>query len=105
MAGRNCAKCCVFSIVLWLRRLAKSAPKSEVARRTGCPRCRQNLHHAVWREKDLETKIIARFGALFEVGLWCEGGLEAKASKTPGAQDVFLEVQFKLRFAWQAQVF
>ena len=31
--------------------LAKSAPKSEVVRRMGCPRCRQNLHHAVARER------------------------------------------------------
>ena len=28
LAGRNCAKCCVFSIVSWLRRLAKAGPKN-----------------------------------------------------------------------------
>ena len=51
LAGRNCAKCCVFSVVSWLRRLAKVGPKSEVVRRIGCPRCRQNLHHACARER------------------------------------------------------
>ena len=40
-----------FSIVSWLRRLAKSAPKSEVVRRIGCQRCRQDLRHAVARER------------------------------------------------------
>ena len=40
-----------FSIVLRLRRLGKSAPKSGRVRRIGCPRCRQNLHHAVARER------------------------------------------------------
>ena len=43
-----------FSIVSWLRRFAKAAkvgPKSEVVRRIGCPRCRQNLHHACARER------------------------------------------------------
>ena len=28
LAGRNCAKCCVFSIVLWLGSLGKSGPKN-----------------------------------------------------------------------------
>ena len=28
LAGRKCAKCSVFSIVLWLRWLGKSAPKN-----------------------------------------------------------------------------
>ena len=40
-----------FSIVLGLRRLGKSAPKNGRARRKGCQRCRQNLHHAVAREQ------------------------------------------------------
>ena len=40
-----------FSIILWLRRFAKVGPKSEVVRRIGCPRCRQNLHHACARER------------------------------------------------------
>ena len=43
-----------FSIVLWLPRLAKSAPKSGRVRRVGCRRCRQNSHHAAER---------ARFGS------------------------------------------
>ena len=40
-----------FSTGLWLRRLAKSAPKNGRVRRIGYPRCRQNLHHAVARER------------------------------------------------------
>ena len=38
-------------MVLWLRRFAKVGPKSEVVRRIGCPRCRQNLHHACAPER------------------------------------------------------
>ena len=41
----------VFSIVLWLRWLEKSAPKNGRVRRIGCPRCRENLHHACARER------------------------------------------------------
>ena len=40
-----------FSIVSWLRGFAKVGPKSEVVPRIGCPRCRQNLHHACARER------------------------------------------------------
>ena len=40
-----------FPIVLWLRWLGKSAPKNGRVRRIGCPRCRQNLRHAVARER------------------------------------------------------
>ena len=40
-----------FSIVLWLRWLGKSAPKNGRVRRTGCPRCQENLHHACARER------------------------------------------------------
>ena len=65
-----------FSIVLWLRRLAKAAPKSEVVRRIGCPRCRQNLHHAVARE---------RFRSQNRQKLTVSG--------------------FKVRFVWQVQGF
>ena len=32
------------SIVIWLRWLARSAPKNGCPRRIGCPRYRQNLH-------------------------------------------------------------
>ena len=47
LAGRNCAKCCVFP---WFRGF-EGSPKSEVVRRIGCPRRRQNLHHACPRER------------------------------------------------------
>ena len=40
-----------FSVVSWLRRFAKVGPKSEVVRRIGWSRCRQNLHHACARER------------------------------------------------------
>ena len=40
-----------FSIVLWLRRLGKSAPKNGRVRRIGCPRCRRTLHHTVARQR------------------------------------------------------
>ena len=49
-AGRNCEMLC-FSIVSWLRRVAKAGPKSEVVRKIGCARCRQNWHHACARER------------------------------------------------------
>ena len=59
-----------FSVVSWLRRSAKVGPKSEAARRIGCPRCRQNLHHlrarAIRKSKSLKTGM---FGALLEVEL------------------------------------
>ena len=57
-----------FSIVSWLRGLGKlSGPKSEVVRRTGCPRCRQNLHHACARDRFGSQN--RGFGALLEVEL------------------------------------
>ena len=60
-----------FSIVSWLRRFAKVGPKSEVARRIGCPRSRQNLHHACARERFgcQNREKNHRFGALLEVEL------------------------------------
>ena len=48
LAGRNCAKCCFFYS---FAASAKAGPKSEVVRRVGCRRCRQNLHHACARER------------------------------------------------------
>ena len=86
-----------FSVVLWLRRLAKVGPKSEVVRRIRCPRCRQNLHHACARElrksKSLKTGIIR---ALLEVELRTicttparESDLEVKIVKNWRSRDVF----------------
>ena len=51
LAGRTCAKCCV------------SSKKRAGVRRIGCPRCRQNLHHAVAREPRCGVK--APFKVLF----------------------------------------
>ena len=58
-----------FSIVLWLRRLGKSAPKNGRVRRIGCPRCHQNLHHPVARERlgSQNLKKAESLGAFFEV--------------------------------------
>ena len=56
-----------FSIVSWLRRFANVGPQSEVVRRIGCPRCRQNLHHArlraraIRKSKSLKTVCVGAF--------------------------------------------
>ena len=71
-----------FSIVLWLRRHGKSAPKNWQVGRIGCPRCR--------RESDSEVKMlkIEVFGRLFEVQAakicttpWRESNWEVKIVK------------------------
>ena len=60
-----------FSVVSWLRRFAKVGPKSEVVRRIGCSRCRQNLHHACARERfgSQNRKKTGMPGPLLEVDL------------------------------------
>ena len=58
LAGRKCAKCCVF-IVLWLRWLGKSAPKNGRVRRIGCSRCGK-ICTTPARESDLEVKTIKK---------------------------------------------
>ena len=40
-----------FAIVLSLRSLVKVGPQKRELRRIGCPRCRQNLHHACARDR------------------------------------------------------
>ena len=55
-----------FSIVLWLRRLGKSAPKNGRVRRIGCSSCGK-ICTTPARDNDLEVKIV----------------------KAPGARDVF----------------
>ena len=60
LAGRKCVKCCVFSIVLWLRRLGKSAPKNGQVRRICCPRC-DKICTTPARESDLEVKIVKKW--------------------------------------------
>ena len=86
-----------FSIVLWLHRLEKSAPKSKVVRRIGCPRCQQNLHHCGARAicKSTSSKIEGP-GARFQVEprkicttLWRESGLEVKIVKDWHARGTF----------------
>ena len=87
LAGRKCAKCCVFSIVLWLRWLGKSAPKNGRVRRICCPRCGK-ICTAPARESDLEVKIEKKTegaGALLEVEV-------AKICTTP-ARESDLEVK------------
>ena len=50
-----------FSIVLWLRWLGKSAPKSGRVRRICWPRCAK-ICTAPARERDLEVKIVKNWG-------------------------------------------
>ena len=59
-AGRNCTKRCFFSIVLWPRRLEKSAAQDVV-----------KICTTLWRQCGSEVKIIKTggVGALFEIEL------------------------------------
>ena len=91
-----------FSVVSWLRRFAKVGPKSEVVRRIGCPRCRQNLHHACARERfgSQNRKKLAcskRFWKLsfvkFAPRLRARAIWKAKSLKTGGV-GALLEVSF-----------
>ena len=76
-----------YHIVLWLRRLEKSGPKNERARRICGPRC-DKICTTPARENDLEVKIVKKtgmIGALLEVEL-------AKICTTP-ARENDLEVK------------
>ena len=111
LAGRNCARCCVFSIVSWLRGFAKAGPKSKVARRIGCPRRQQNLHHTCARERfgDQNRKKLAgseRFWKLvspkFAPRLRATPIWKSKSLNTDGV-GTFL--RFKMLFACQPHKF
>ena len=58
-----------FSIVLWLRRLGKSAPKNGRVRRICCPRC-DKICTTPARESDLEVKIVKNWGCGSTFGSW-----------------------------------
>ena len=58
-----------FSIVLWLRRLGKSAPKNGRVRRICCPRC-DKICTTPARESDLEVKIVKNWRRRSTFGSW-----------------------------------
>ena len=73
-AGRNCAKCYVFSIVLFLGRFAKVGPKSgscegSVAQDVG------KIRTTPARESDLEVKIVKNWHAGSAFGSWASQNL------------------------------
>ena len=82
LAGRKCAKCCVFSIVSRLRWPGKSAPKNGRARRIGCSRCGKICTTPARETKSLKTESLGR---LLEVEV-------AKICTTP-ARESDLEVK------------
>ena len=105
------ARNAVFFHSMSLRRFAKVGPKSEVVRRIGCPRCRQNLHHACARErfasqnreklagsehflKLISTKFAPRLRAR---AIWKSKSLKLTVSGRFW--------KFKVVFAWQGQGF
>ena len=69
LAGRKCAKCCVFSIVLWLRRLEKSGPKNGRVRRICGPRCGK-ICTTPARQHHLEVKIVKNWRCESTFGSW-----------------------------------
>ena len=94
LAGRKRAKCCVFSVVLWLHWLGKSAPKNgscggsaaqDVAKICTTPA----------RESDLEIKIVKteRFGTLLEVEV-------TKIGTTPAREN---DLDVKIVKNWRAR--
>ena len=87
LAGRKCAKCRVFSIVLWLRRLGKSAPKNRRARRICCPRC-DKICTTPARESDLEVKNVKNWQRRSTFGSWSRQNLHhACARERFGSQN------------------